>query len=209
MNTITPPNAVLEIGSYFSELHIRLLPAVPMTQEQFFHFCQQNSEIRFERTAQGELIIMAPSGGETGARNLAVAAQLYFWAQKDGTGTAYDSSAGFVLPKGANRAPDASWILKSRLSNLTSEEKEKFIPLCPNFVVEVMSPTDSLTATKKKMEEYVDNGANLGWLIYPKKKQVFIYRPGKVVEVLDNPLTLPADPELPGFVLDLEPVWRS
>jgi Uma2 family endonuclease len=181
---------------------------VPMTQDQFFEFCQRHPDKRFERTAEGELIIMPPSGGGTGKRNLSIGAQLYYWAELDGTGEAFDSSTGFILPNGANRSPDVSWVLKTRLAALTAEQKEKFIPLCPDFLVELMSPSDSLPKTQAKMEEYIENGARLGWLIERKKKQVHVYRPGQPVQVHDNPQTLAGAPELPGFVLDLEPVWR-
>ncbi len=208
MSTAALANVSPEIETYFDSLTIQLLPALPMTQEQFFEFCQQNRNMRFERTAQGDLIIMPPSGGETGTRNLSLGAQLYNWAQADGTGKPYDSSTGFILPSGANRSPDASWILKSRLALLTAEELEKFMPLCPDFIAELMSPTDRLPPAQEKMEEYRENGARLGWLIDPKKKQVHVYRPGQPVQVLDNPQTLAGDPELPGFMLDLEPVWR-
>jgi Uma2 family endonuclease len=209
MSTAIQPEFVQEPEDYFSGLHIYLLPAVPMTQEQFYAFCQQNRKVRFERTARGDLIIMAPSGGGTGKRNLSIGAQLYNWALRDGSGEPYDSSTGFILPNGANRSPDASWILKTRLAPLSAEEKEKFIPLCPDFLVELLSPTDSLSETQDKMEEYRANGARLGWLIDPKRKQVHVYRPGLSVEVLDHPQTMSGEPELPGFVLDLEPVWRA
>jgi Uma2 family endonuclease len=207
MRTTTPPDVAPEIESYFAGLHIQLLPAVPMTQDQFFEFCQQNRKLRCERTARGELIIRPPSGGGTGKRNLSVGALLYNWSVNDGTGEPYDSSTGFILPSGANRSPDASWILNTRLAGLSAAEKEKFIPICPDFVVEMMSPSDSLAQTQEKMTEYVDNGARLGWLIDPKRKQVHVYRPGQPVQVLDNPQTIRGDPELPGFVLDLKPVW--
>jgi len=190
-------------------LHLQLLPALPITQDQFFELCRQNPELRLERTAQGELVIMPPSGGGTGKRNLSLGAQLYNWAERDGTGDAFDSSTGFVLPNGATRSPDASWILKSRLAILTAQQREKFIPLCPDFLAELMSPTDSLTETQDKMKEYRENGARLGWLIDPSSKQVHIYRPSQPVQVLDNPQAISGDPELPGFLLDLEPVWRA
>jgi Uma2 family endonuclease len=208
LSTITPPDAAQEIENYYAGLHIQLLPAVPMTQDQFFEFCQQNRKLRFERTAQGELIIMPPSGGGTGKRNLSVGAQLYNWAVKDGTGEPYDSSTGFILPSGANRSPDASWIPNTRLAGLSAAEKEKFIPLCPDFVVELMSPSDSLAQTQEKLAEYVENGARLGWLIDPQRKQVHVYRRGQPVQVLDNPQTISGDPELPGFVLELKLVWQ-
>ena len=207
MSGLSIPVSDADSKRYWSNLHVQLLPAVPMTQEQFYQLCQQNPKLRLERTARGELIIMPPTGGGTGKRNLSISAQLYNWAQLDGTGEAFDSSTGFILPNGANRSPDTSWILKTRLRLLTAEQMEKFIPLCPDFLVELMSPTDSLLETQKKMEEYLDNGARLGWLIDPGRKHVHVYRPGQTVQVLESPDTISADPELPRFVLDLKPVW--
>src|ERR1041384_3059033 len=174
MSTMALPEAAPETAEYFSGLHIQLSPVINMTQDQFFEFCQQNRKLRFERSAEGELIIMPPSGGGTGKRNLSIGAQLYDWSERDGTGEAFDSSTGFILPNGANRSPDASWVLKTRLAALTPEQKEKFIPLCPDALVELMSPSDSLTQTQAKMEEYIDNGLRLGWLIDRKKKKVHV-----------------------------------
>lgn len=205
----TLPALVRDAQGPLSKVHLRLLPAVSMTHDQFYELCQQNPKLRLERTTHGELIIMPPSGGETGKRNLSIGAQLYNWAQHDGSGDAFDSSTGFILPNGANRSPDTSWVVKTRLASLTPEQREKFLPLCPDFLVELMSPTDSLTETQQKMEEYLGNGVRLGWLIDPMKKQVHIYRPGQPVMVLDDPGTVSGDPELPGFVLDLGPVWSS
>jgi Uma2 family endonuclease len=208
MSTMTLPELVAEKEAYYSGLHVQMLPAIPMTQEQFFELCQQNRDLRLERTSQGELVIMAPSGGGSGKRNLSVGAHLYNWSESDGTGEAYDSSTGIILPNGAIRSPDASWILKTRLATLTAEQREKFIPLCPDFIAELMSPTDSLKEAQGKMDEYITNGARLGWLFVPKKKQVHVYRPDQPPQVLDDPQTINGDPELRGFVLDLEPVWR-
>jgi Uma2 family endonuclease len=203
------PKSELPTTTALANVHLQLAPAVLVTQDQFYNLCQQNPRLRLERTAQGELIIMPPSGGETGRRNLSVGAQLYYWAQGNRSGEAYDSSTGFILPNGANRSPDACWIHKSRLTAFTAAELERFIPLCPDFVVEVMSPTDSLTELQAKMEEYITNGAQLGWLIDPNAKQVSIFRPGQTMQVLDGPTSLSADPELCGFVLDLQPIWPA
>jgi len=203
LQTIVPDS-----NAPFDSIRLKMLPAVPMTQDQFFDFCQQNRKIRMERTADGELIVMAPSGGDSSAQNLAVGAQLFNWSRRDGTGRSFDSSGGFILPNGANRSPDASWVLLTRLAAVSPEQMKKFVPLCPDFVVELLSPTDSLRQTMEKMEEYITNGARLGWLINPRRNQVHVYRPGQPVEILDNLTTLAGDPELRGFVLDLEPVWR-
>ncbi|HMD98053.1 MAG TPA: Uma2 family endonuclease [Terriglobia bacterium] len=179
---------------------------VEMTDDQFFDFCQVNRDLRIERTAEGEIVIMLPAGFGSGCRNAIITEQLRAWAKRNGTGVAVDSSAGFKLPSGATRSPDAAWILKSRLKPLSIEEREKFLPLCPDFVVELRSPTDRLADLKRKLEEYIDNGARLGWLIDPPGRQVFIYRPARTVEVLDHPETVSGDPELAGFVLDLKGV---
>jgi Uma2 family endonuclease len=187
---------------------IQMAPAVPMTQDQFFDFCQQNSEKRFERTAEGEIIIMAPSGGEAGIQDLAVSAQLYFWAVKSGKGKAFGPTAGFTLPNGANRAPDAAWITSEQYAELTAEQLKKFLPLCPFFLIEVRSPSDRLKELQDKMEEFIANGCALGWLIDPQTRRVHVHRPGQPPQVLDNPSTVSGEPELPGFVLDLAPVWQ-
>jgi len=202
------PNFAPDVEMPFSSFQLQMLPAVPMTQEQFFDFCQQNRKIRMERTAQGELLIMPPSGGETGAQNLSVSAQLYVWSRRDGTGKGFDSSTGFILPNGANRSADASWVSLARLAALSPEQLKKFLPFCPDFVVEILSPTDSLRKTIEKMAEYMANGACLGWLINPRNHQVHVYRPQQPAQLIESPKTLSGDPELPGFVLDLEPVWR-
>ncbi len=208
MKTMTLPKIDPEFAQYLTTNPIQLLPVISMTQDQFFDLCQQNPEMRFERNAKGELIIMPPAGGESSAQNLSVASQLYAWVKRAGIGKAFDSSGGFILPNGANRSPDTSWISPEQLARITAEQMKKFLPVCPFFLVELISPNDSLKKTQEKMEEYMANGTMLGWLIIPEKKQIHVYRPGQPVQVLDNPQTLAGDPELPGFVLDLEPVWR-
>ena len=139
---------------------------------------------------------------------MGISGQLYHWTKRDGTGAAFDSSAGFRLPNGADRSPDAAWVSHERLGQLTREQKKKFIPLCPDFVIELHSPTDSLAATRAKMVEYLDNGARLGWLIHPEAKRVYVYRPGAPVEELRDAIQVSADPELPGFALDLQDIWE-
>jgi Uma2 family endonuclease len=161
-----------------------------------------------ERTAEGEIIFMAPTGGETSNRNSEIIRQLGNWARQDRTGAAFDSSAGFKLPNGADRSPDAAWISHERLAALTPEQKRKFIPLCPDFVIELLSPTDSLSATQAKMIEYIENGARLGLLINPEARRIYVYRPGSPVEELNDVIEVAADPELPAFTLDLREVWE-
>ena len=188
-------------------LTVSLKSVIEMTDDQFFQLCQNNRELRFERNANGELIIMSPAGGETGNRNGRVNQQLFNWTDADGTGIAFDSSTGFKLPNGADRSPDASWIKLERWDALTDEEKRKFPPICPDFVIELLSPSDSLKTTQEKMKEYIDNGVRLGLLINRKSRQVEIYRPGKEVEVLDCPATVSGEDVLKGFVLNLGMIW--
>lgn len=180
-----------------------------LSNEQLFELCQINPELRVERTAQGEVIIMPPTGGETGNRNAVITTQLTAWSWQDGTGVTFDSSTGFDLPNGATRSPDAAWVRKTRLQKLTHAEREKFLPLCPDFVVEVRSPSDTLSTLQDKMLEYIANGAELGWLIDTKHRKVFVYRPGQLAEQLDNPLTLSGEGLLANFILNLERVWES
>jgi Uma2 family endonuclease len=188
-------------------LTVNLDSVIKMTDDQFFQLCQNNRELRFERNANGELIIMSPAGGETGNRNGRLNQQLFNWTDADGTGIAFDSSTGFKLPNGADRSPDASWIKLERWDALTDEEKRKFPPICPDFVIELLSPSDSLKTTQEKMKEYIDNGVRLGILINRKSRQVEIYRPGKEVEVLDSPTTVSGEEVLKGFVLNLGMIW--
>ena len=181
---------------------------VGMTDDQFFGFCQVNRELRIERTSEGDIVIMLPAGSWSGHRDAVITMRLGNWAERDGTGLVFSFSAGFRLPNGATRSPDAAWVLKSRLEPFSIEEKEKFLPLCPDFVIELKSPTDRLADLKNKLVEYVDNGARLGWLLDPEARRVFVYRPGRAVEVLDHPESVSGDPELPGFVLDLKLIWE-
>jgi Uma2 family endonuclease len=183
------------------------LPPEPVTEEDFFAFCQLNPDWRLERTAEGEVIFMPPAGGETGRQNSQFNRLLGNWAEADGTGVVFDSSTGFELPNGAKRSPDAAWVRRSRWEALTPEQRRKFPPLCPDFVAELRSPSDALETLQEKMEEYLANGAELGWLIDPLERKVTIYRPGTEPVCLDNPEQVNGDPVLPGFVLDLRRIW--
>jgi Uma2 family endonuclease len=176
---------------------------IDLTDEQYFQLCQNNRDYRFEHTASGELLIMSPTGSDTGNRNIELAYQLQAWSRQNNLGKAFDSSTGFTLPNGAKRSPDASWVKIERWNALTLEQQESFAPICPDFVIELRSRTDSLKELQEKMQEYIDNGASLGWLIDRKNKRVEIYRPGKEVEILENPATLSGEDILPGFVLNL------
>ena len=185
-------------------------PATPVSDEEFFQFCRDNRHLRVERTKEGEWIIMAPTGWEGGTRSGENFRQLANWARQDGTGIAADSSTGVRLPNGADRSPDACWVLKSRLAVLTPEQRTRFLPLCPDFVAEVRSSTDSLSVLQTKMDEYVACGARLGLLIDPAGRTVHVYRPGPPAPtVLNDPETVPCDPELPGFVLDARSLFDT
>jgi Uma2 family endonuclease len=179
---------------------------IDLTDEQFFELCQKNRDYRFERTASGDLLIMPPTGSETGRRNVKVTTQLEIWNRKYNLGVVFDSSTDFKLPNGADRSPDASWIKKERWEALTSEEKEIFAPICPDFVVELRSKNDSLKELQQKMQEYMDNGARLGWLLDRKNQRVAIYRRGKDVEIIQSPTSLSGEDVLPGFALDLSEI---
>ncbi|MBI3246622.1 MAG: Uma2 family endonuclease [Deltaproteobacteria bacterium] len=179
-----------------------------LTDEQFEHLCAENPELRLELTAQGELIGMPSTGSETGWSDSEINAALNTWAKKDGTGLTFGSSTGFTLPNGAKRSPDASWVRRERWSTLTKEQRRKFAPLCPDFVLELCSPTDSLPMLQEKMQEYLDNGARLGWLLDPLERRVHVYQPGQLVLVLDDPETIDGDPILPDFVLPVRELWE-
>jgi Uma2 family endonuclease len=188
-------------------LTLNLNSVIKLTAHQFYQLCQENPDLKLERNAEGELVITPPTGGETGKTNSAINAQIWFWNDKTKGGEVFDSSTGFSLPNGADRSPDVSWVEKSRWDALTKKQKEKFIPLCPDFVIEILSPNDSLKKTQNKMQEYIENGCRLGWLINRKQQEVEIYRPGQDVEVLKLPQTISGEVVLPGFVLNLHQIW--
>ena len=178
-----------------------------VTPEQFEELSARYRDLRLELTSTGELIVMPPTGAETGTRNFNLTYQLGAWSKRDGTGIGFDSDTGFTLPNGAIRSPDASWIKREKWDRLTSQQKQRFAPWCPDFVVELMSPSDRLSEVRDKMVEYMETGASLGWLIDPIKRQVYVYRPNEETVVLENPETVSADPLLPGFKLDLTQLW--
>lgn len=185
-------------------LLVHMRPVFEMDDEKFEEFCRINRDLRIEMTAEGDLIIMPPTGGRTGNRNSAINAQLYVWNQPDKTGVVFDSSTLFVLPSGAKRSPDAAWVSKSRLAQLSNEERDKFLPLCPDFVLELRSSSDSLAEMQAKMREYIENGAELGWLVDPQQKCVYVYRANGAVEQIENAESVGGDPVLPGFVLNIQ-----
>ena len=173
--------------------------SIGLTDDQFLQLCSDNSDFRFEMTAQGELIIMPPPGARTGQRNGEITMRLGIWTKQDGTGVFFGTDAGFTLPNGARRGPDAAWISRDRWNRVPEELKEKLPPICPDFVVELRSPSDRLAGIQEKMEEYIANGARLGWLLDPFENCAIIYRPGQKPERVDNPTVISGDPVLPGF----------
>lgn len=187
-----------------SPLTLKFRPGLRLSDRVFWKLCAANPELRLERTAREELVIMPLAGCETAMRNAALTARLANWAEDDGGGMAFASSAGFTLPNGAIRSPDASWIIRPRWDSLSREQREGFAPLCPDFVAELRSNSDRRPILRQKMREYIRQGARLGWLIDLVDDGVEIYRPGRPVEVLERPATLSGEDVLPGFVLDLE-----
>ncbi|MEM9220189.1 MAG: Uma2 family endonuclease [Cyanobacteria bacterium P01_F01_bin.150] len=194
------PNALMvDVSSFFSQ--------ATMTDAQFYAFCLANRNLRIERSADGEIIVMPPAFSDTGNRNIKLAQQIANWAEADGTGEPFDSSAGFTLPNGATRSPDVSWIKSDRWNALSESAKASFAPICPDFVVELRSSSDTLKSLQDKLEEYLENGAQLGLLIDRKNRAIHVYRPGVAPEILQNPDLVDCEPELPGFVLKTAKIW--
>lgn len=175
----------------------------PLTDDQFARLCALNPDMRFEYTSTGDLLIMPPTGGDTGHINANLTTDFTLWARQDGSGLIFDSSTLFVLPNGARRSPDVSWVQRARWDALAPEEQRSYPPLCPDFVLELRSPTHRLAPLQDKMQEYCDNGARLGWLIDPIERIVYVYRPGEAVERLVAPMEVSGEPVLAGFVLRL------
>lgn len=186
---------------------LNLQPALKLTPEQFADLAQINQELQLELTATGALIIMPPTGGETGNKNFEIYIDLGVWNRQNRLGKAFDSSTGFRLPNGAVRSPDVSWLKLERWEALTPEQRQKILPLCPDFAIELVSETDEIQTTRSKMQEYLSNGLRLGWLIDPETKTVEIYRQNSKVEVLPSPPTLSGEKVLPNFILTLQPIW--
>ena len=183
------------------------IQAAHLSDEQFLQLCRENPDLRIEMNARGELVIMPPTGMKTGFRNSTLTFLLAGWARTDGSGIAFDSSTMFTLPNSAKRSPDASWMKRERWEALSKEQQEGIGLFCPDFVVELRSPSDRLSVLQEKMQEYIDNGARLGWLIDPLEQRVYVYRPGQPIEQLDDPAIVSGDPELPGFVLHVRELW--
>jgi len=182
-------------------------PAAPrerFTDDEFAEFCAEHPELRVEMNSEGEMIIMPPVVSEGGKRNFLLSGRFFEWVETDGTGVGFDSSTGFTLPNGAKRSPDVSWIRRERWEALTEEERNEFAPICPDFIVELRFKSDRLSTVREKMTEYIDNGAQLGWLLDPLEQKVHIYYPNAPVKILDYPAELSGEPLLPGFRLNLE-----
>lgn len=202
---------MLQTPTKLETISIELPTAIALyvTPEQFEAIALVNRDLRLERTAGGELIVNPPTGGESGQRNFNITGQLARWYEEnEDLGEAFDSSTGFRLPNGADRSPDASWVRRESWEALTPQQRKGFVPLCPDFVIELRSESENLRSLQTKMQEYIDNGARLGWLIDPKNRRVEIYRSGAEVEVLENPSELSGEDVLPDFVLNLMRVWR-
>ncbi|NEQ24226.1 MAG: Uma2 family endonuclease [Microcoleus sp. SIO2G3] len=188
---------------------LNLKPLIELNDDQFEQLCRNHRDLNFERTAKGELVIVSPVGSEGGSREAGLIGRLFVWNEQTRLGIVFSSSSGFRLPNGAIRSPDAAWVSIDRWENLTPDERKKFAPLCPDFAIELRSETDEITDLQQKMQEYLDNGLRLGWLINPQDQQVEIYRVGRSKQVCDRPLKLNGEDVLPGFVLDISTIWEA
>ena len=188
---------------------LMLDPEDQLTDDEYFEFCAANPDVRIERTVEGEIKIVPPAGDESSFRNGEFFIQLGYWAKRDGRGKAFESSAAFLLPDGSALSPDAAWVSNRLLATVTKQQRRKFMPVCPEFIVEVMSPSDRLRAAQAKMEQWIANGAQLGWLIDADSKTVYIYRPARTVEERTGILELAGEGPVEGFVLDLQDIWAG
>jgi Uma2 family endonuclease len=188
-------------------LPLRFRPETPMSDEQLMRFCAANDFLRVERDANGEILVMTPAGSKTSSMNSRITRLLDEWAEADGRGIAFDSNGGFSLPDGSMRAADAAWVARNRWDTLTDAEQSRYAPLCPDFIIELRSPNDGLAELKKKMEQWIANGVQLGWLIDPENKTVSIYRPGECPEILTHPTSVQGDGVVAGFELVMARIW--
>ncbi len=203
LTDVSPAQARDEASDAAHCFPLRIRPLGLLSNDRFYEFCRLNSDLRIERTASGDLLIMAPASFRTSHINLRIVTQLAHWAERDGTGVATESSGGFILANSAVRAPDAAWTRHDRLETVPREQQDRFLPLCPDFAIELLSPSDALGSAQEKMREYIENGLRLGWLIDPFARRVYVYRPGVDVQVLDDPDGVDGAPVLPGFRLHL------
>lgn len=189
-------------------LPLRIRPSVPLTDEELLQFCARNDSVAIERDADGEIIVMSPSGAGTGSSNSAINAELYFWNRQAGHGIVFDSNAGFTLSDGSMRSPDAAWLPLAKWDALSAKDKARFAPVCPEFVIELRSPSDAIPELQAKMEMWVRNGALIGWLIDPEEKAVTIYRPGHAPDRLEAISQVSGEGPVAGFVLPLDRIWN-
>jgi Uma2 family endonuclease len=186
---------------------LNLKPFVELSDDQFYELCQNHRDLKFERTAQGELVIVTPVGGEGGSREADLIGDLVYWNRRTQLGKVFSSSTCFRLPNGADRSPDAAWIILERWNQLTPEQQKKFPPVCPDFAIELRSESDALESLQQKMQEYISNGLRLGWLVNPQDRQVEVYKANRVKRVLENPKQVDGEDVLPGFVFELSILW--
>jgi len=191
-----------------SALTLKLSPIIRLNGDDFYNLCQANPDLKLERTATGELVVMPPTGGEGGKGEADLIVDLGIWNRQTQLGVVFSSSTGFKLPNGADRSPDAAWVRRARWEALTLGQRRKFPPLAPDFVMELRSATDELEPLQAKMQEYMDNGVQLGWLINPQQRQVEVYRQGRSKQTLDSPSSLSEEKILPGFALDLSRIFE-
>ncbi len=211
MNSITVDTSIVGgmIQEWTPELRLDFgAKSKKLSEDEFFDFCQDNAEMRIEMDKNGDIEIMAPTGAETGIKNFKLNVKFGIWVEKDGTGEGFDSSTAFRLPNGAMRSPDLSWMTLEKWNAIPVVKRKKFAPVCPDFVVELKSESDSLKKLEAKMEEYIENGASLGWLIDAAKRRVYVYRPDDAVEVLENPTEIEGGDLLKGFTLNIQEIWK-
>ncbi|MFB6098022.1 MAG: Uma2 family endonuclease [Salinibacter sp.] len=197
-----------DLFSIFPPGRMEFIPEKSMDEDEFFELCQRVDPLQLERDPNGTIIVMPPAGSYSSNRSVQIASQLQRWSEETNRGIVFDSSGGFTLPNGAIRAPDAAWVASHRLKPLSRDEKEKFLPLAPDFAAEVRSQNDARSDLEVKMEEYVDNGTRLGWLIDPYEETVTVFRKDGSTEEFDKPATLLGEPVLPGFECNLERIWE-
>ena len=197
----------MEMPADDTTLTLKLPDSLRITDKEFEEFCQRNPDLRIEQDSEGNVFVMPPVNPASGNKELRLGSQLQVWSDEDGTGIAFSSSTVFVLPNGAKRSPDASWMRLSRWESLSEAERNRFSHICPEFVIELRSPSDRLEPLRKKLAEYTDNGATLGFLLDPLDAKAYAYRPGRPEEVLERPDSISAEPEMPGLVLDLAKIW--
>ncbi|MEJ7862559.1 MAG: Uma2 family endonuclease [Pyrinomonadaceae bacterium] len=198
----------IPVGNYFLPIVLNFQDVLEkMNDDEFEKFCRHNPDVEIELTKEGELVIMPPTGGQTGIRNFSLIGYFFNWLKKDKSGVGFDSSTVFVLPNGAKRSPNLAWAKNEKWNALSDEEKQKFPPFCPDFMVEMRSPSDSIVNLQNKMMEYIENGASLGWLIDPFEKKVYVYRQNEEAEILDNPSKVSGEPLLKKFVLNVKKLW--